>query len=202
MDERTKIAMEAYRMMYETQVEETEELDEAQYAPDKYGRTAGGAWYRKDAQKTGGSGAWEKGIPGDVPRPTPGSNLPQASLNKKQPMVAHFEPEGEQVDELFGLGQKKPEQKPAQKPKPTGGLINRGLEQRNQMLQQSGSSGRYGVERNSFEPEGEVVGEDVDIFDTILDYLVSEGYADTNENALVIVSNMSEEWKKEILENL
>ena len=39
-----------------------------------------------------------------------------------------------------------------------------------------------------------------DIFDTILDYLISEGYADTNENALVIMSNMSEEWRESIVE--
>ena len=39
-----------------------------------------------------------------------------------------------------------------------------------------------------------------DNFDIILEYLVAEGYADTNENALVIMANMSEEWKQTILE--
>ena len=39
-----------------------------------------------------------------------------------------------------------------------------------------------------------------DAFDIILEYLVAEGYADTNENALVIMANMSEEWKDIILE--
>ena len=39
-----------------------------------------------------------------------------------------------------------------------------------------------------------------DAFDIILEYLVAEGYADTNENALVIMANMSEEWKETILE--
>ena len=38
-----------------------------------------------------------------------------------------------------------------------------------------------------------------DLYDTILEYLISEGYADTNENALVIMANMSEEWKEEII---
>jgi hypothetical protein len=41
--------------------------------------------------------------------------------------------------------------------------------------------------------------EEVDIFDAILEYLVAEGYADTNESALVIMANMSEEWREEIL---
>jgi len=29
--------------------------------------------------------------------------------------------------------------------------------------------------------------------------LIDEGYADTNENALVIMANMSEEWKNSII---
>ena len=39
-----------------------------------------------------------------------------------------------------------------------------------------------------------------DAFDVILEYLVAEGYADTNENALVIMANMSEEWRDDIIE--
>ena len=38
-----------------------------------------------------------------------------------------------------------------------------------------------------------------DSFDIILEYLVAEGYADTNENALVIMANMSEEWRDSII---
>ena len=38
-----------------------------------------------------------------------------------------------------------------------------------------------------------------DLFDVILEYLITEGYADTNENALVIMANMSEEWKNSII---
>jgi len=37
-------------------------------------------------------------------------------------------------------------------------------------------------------------------FDTIKEYLIDEGYADTNESALVIMANMSEDWKCNILE--
>jgi hypothetical protein len=42
--------------------------------------------------------------------------------------------------------------------------------------------------------------EDFDLFDTILEYLVAEGYADTNESALVIMANMSEDWRESICE--
>ena len=41
--------------------------------------------------------------------------------------------------------------------------------------------------------------ENVDLFDYILEHLVSEGYADTNEAAIAIMANMSEDWKKSII---
>jgi hypothetical protein len=42
--------------------------------------------------------------------------------------------------------------------------------------------------------------EEFDIFDFIFEYLVTEGYADTNEAALAIMTNMSEDWKESILD--
>ena len=42
--------------------------------------------------------------------------------------------------------------------------------------------------------------ESYDLFDYIMEYLITEGYADTNENALVIMANMSEEWRESIVE--
>jgi hypothetical protein len=42
--------------------------------------------------------------------------------------------------------------------------------------------------------------EETDLFDTILEHLVAEGYADTNEAALAIMANMSEEWRQNIVE--
>jgi hypothetical protein len=41
--------------------------------------------------------------------------------------------------------------------------------------------------------------ESYDLFDYMMEYLIDEGYADTNENALVIMANMSEEWRENIL---
>ena len=46
----------------------------------------------------------------------------------------------------------------------------------------------------------EVLDESIDILDYMMEYLITEGYADTNENALVIMANMSEGWKDDILE--
>lgn len=44
------------------------------------------------------------------------------------------------------------------------------------------------------------VGEETEIFDIILEYLVAEGYAETNEAATAIMANMSEEWRQSIVE--
>ena len=44
------------------------------------------------------------------------------------------------------------------------------------------------------------VKEESDLFDYLLEYLVVEGYADTNQAALAIMANMSEEWKQSIVE--
>jgi len=44
--------------------------------------------------------------------------------------------------------------------------------------------------------------EGVDLFDYLLEYLIAEGYADTNKAALAIMANMSEEWKQSICEEL
>ena len=41
-----------------------------------------------------------------------------------------------------------------------------------------------------------------DPFDIVKGHLIDEGYADTEESALAIMANMSEEWRKKILENL
>ena len=41
--------------------------------------------------------------------------------------------------------------------------------------------------------------ESYDLYDIILSHLINEGYADTNENALVIMANMSEDWKQSIV---
>ncbi len=44
------------------------------------------------------------------------------------------------------------------------------------------------------------LGEDVDLYDIILSYLLDEGYAETPEAAEVIMVNMSEDWRENIIE--
>jgi len=43
--------------------------------------------------------------------------------------------------------------------------------------------------------------EEFDTFNYLLEYLVAEGYADTNKAAIAIISNMSEEWRESIIES-
>ena len=44
--------------------------------------------------------------------------------------------------------------------------------------------------------------EEVDIYDIILSHLLDEGYAETPEAAQVIMVNMSEEWRQDIMEGM
>jgi hypothetical protein len=41
-----------------------------------------------------------------------------------------------------------------------------------------------------------------DAFDVVLEYLVAEGFADTNAAALAIMANMSKEWRQDIIEEV
>ena len=43
---------------------------------------------------------------------------------------------------------------------------------------------------------------DIDLFDYLLEYLVAEGYADTEESATAIMVNMSEDWRQSIVEEM
>jgi hypothetical protein len=77
----------------------------------------------------------------------------------------------------------------------SGGSSTRGL---TSGASPSGLTGRFQVGTgtmlaNSYEP---------DLYDTILSHLLDEGYANTQESALVIMSNMSEEWMQSIVEGM
>ena len=61
----------------------------------------------------------------------------------------------------------------------------------------SGGSGRGSKARK----RAEALNNSYDLFDAILEHLIVEGYADTNENALVIMANMSEEWRQSIVDS-
>ena len=62
-----------------------------------------------------------------------------------------------------------------------------------QMAKPKPEAPRRGVIKASYEP---------DIYDVILEYLMNEGYADTQESAEIIMVNMSEDWRESIVEEV
>jgi hypothetical protein len=56
------------------------------------------------------------------------------------------------------------------------------------------------MRQRSQERQG-VKSESFDLFDIVISHLLDEGYADTNEAALAIMANMSEEWRESIVED-
>lgn len=61
-------------------------------------------------------------------------------------------------------------------------------------------SGNYGSALNRAVQGAGKLFNSVDMFDIVKGHLLDEGYADTEEAALAIMANMSEEWKKSIVE--
>ena len=57
-----------------------------------------------------------------------------------------------------------------------------------------------GLKDANKESQSKLNKEQTDLFDVILEHLVAEGYADTNEAALAIMANMSEDWREDIVE--
>jgi len=49
-------------------------------------------------------------------------------------------------------------------------------------------------------PREKALNQSFDLFDVVLGHLLDEGYADTEQAALAIMANMSEEWKQSIVE--
>lgn len=116
---------------------------------------------------------------------------------KKKTMVAHYEAEGEQLDEnpvvdALRSGLKKIG---------VSGTSS-ALERENRANANQRRLGQEAMRRAGVGPSERPTGlnNSADLFDIVKGHLMSEGYADTNEKALVIMANMSEEWKESIIE--
>jgi len=59
---------------------------------------------------------------------------------------------------------------------------------------------KSGLQKAHYEPEGNLVDEQQDLFDIVKSYLLDEGYVTTEEEALYMMSNMSEETIRNIIE--
>jgi hypothetical protein len=85
-------------------------------------------------------------------------------------------------------------------------MMKRADKLRAQAMQDDGDGGRGSARGKMGEINAALTNprlrEETDLFDYILEHLVTEGYADTNEAALAIMANMSEEWRQSIVEEL
>jgi len=210
MDKDLKLGIAAYQSMYK-QSEEVEEIDEESgdgyIGPARLGiknplasdatRAAADQRRRQQASAAARSGQ----------RPTLGGSGSYA--NQFDAMRAElknsYEPEGEEIDEAMSsyernrkrAAQRAAERNAARDRGQTGNVPGVGyVSPRRERETWTDERGQERHKSGARMPKKE----DRDLFDTILDYLISEGYADTNESALVIMSNMSEEWRQEILE--
>ena len=146
--------------------------------------------------------------------------------NKKKTMMAHYEAEGDLVDEGRGFVTgaakaintvlKPAGQTPEQEKKAVANLtrtmdtvakpVKAGLEGLFKPVAPITAGGgtpdtaASDAKIRKLARQRGTLKQDVDLFDIVKGYLMSEGYADTEEAALAIMANMSEEWRQTILE--
>ena len=73
---------------------------------------------------------------------------------------------------------------------------------KNNALKDRSSSTTNTAHRNMAAKRRENASEEVDIYDVILSHLLDEGYAESVEQAEVIMVNMSEDWRESIVEEV
>jgi hypothetical protein len=128
------------------------------------------------ARPSGGTPASPKVVPKPTATTTPsgGSALDQATAAASKP--AAFSPKPQ--SDVGGMIARSQARQAAQTPKPATSTAT---------AKPTPRQARLNMEM------------EYDTYDTVLEHLVSEGYADTEESALVIMANMSEEWKQSIV---
>ena len=113
-----------------------------------------------------------------------------------------------ELDEMFGLGKKK-------RKSPRADAIINSPEFKKRMedadkiavqnLKDMMSGDKKRQNRVAMHPDNRTdlndYKEEVDLYDIILSHLLDEGYADTEDSALVIMANMSEDWRESIVED-
>jgi hypothetical protein len=176
--------------MYEIYMEEVEQLDETRRDPR--GRPASGPM-----SVYGGKG---------TPSPDPEGDDNVSRMDRAQRRVKRTQPKakGMAADALNTRYSARQTGRGGENPSPSDRTAKghphsprrsgrKGLGAETDRGGGNAASRRAGREPGSFR-------EEYDLFDTILEHLVAEGYADTNEAALVIMTNMSEEWRESIVE--
>ena len=182
---------QAYLDVYSNSNEEVEQLDE-----DVQGAV---------------KGALEKGA--NIMKTNPvlkavGSIIAPANPGRKTPTATSGGYRKEEVEELdeaglpYGPVGKGFEKLPAGKKR--AAMMKRASALRTKAMKDDGDGGRGSARGKMGEINAALTNprlrEETDLFDAILEHLVAEGYADTNESALAIMANMSDEWRQSIVE--
>ena len=113
----------------------------------------------------------------------------------------------ESVEELDETAMREdPRMKDRKKPAPTDGKKSRPLPTpmggRKEMPEPNKKTDQLPQRTKENARNVEYYKDDVDLFDIVKGHLMSEGFADTEEAALAIMANMSEEWRKSIIEEV
>jgi hypothetical protein len=131
--------------------------------------------------------------------PTPTSR-PTATPPKSKPAAPTARPKDTSITDMIGRSQIR-----------QGAPINTGSKTSDtRSMALRGSSGSSTPTKTAPTPVNRATGSrkpgsivsGLDMFDLVKGHLLDEGYADTEEAAIAIMANMSEEWKQSILENI
>ena len=125
--------------------------------------------------------------PKPSPKPSQTSAPKLRSVPKPKPVVKQT---GDKAKDELTWAQANPRLAQAEKIRKEGGSRS----EVNKALYDKGTS--------AAEKTPTVVKAGVDIFDLVKGYLLDEGYVESEENAIVMMANMSEEWRDSILQEL
>jgi hypothetical protein len=142
-------------------------------------------------------------------------------MNKKQPQASEAQPQGRtaQLRQRYGVTSRTGDNSPrgkilsrmqtqinadARKHGQQSSAVQASTSARNKMLKggysQFGMNDARGRGNKARERARQLQSEELDLYDIISDYLVSEGFCDSYEDADVIMVNMSEDWRESIVE--
>ena len=193
---------EAYQQVHAQPPEEVEQLDERRYDRDEplpgSGKTPRQKMQRKRDQHAARVSLGNPAL-GRNPRNDPERD----SYRSRASMMDRVKDSQDKVEEPRDDEGRKNLIKAARRPRASyERQDNRpgGLRAGETRAAETDDQGRVRSHRAVRRVKPEETKESFDLFDYLLEYLVAEGYADTNEAALAIMANMSEEWKHSIVE--
>jgi hypothetical protein len=152
-------------------------------------------------QEGTGKGAPGAGSPSIASKPVAAASKPAAAPSAPKPAAAASKPAAAPSAPKPAAAASKPATAPSSdspSKQSTSSMVSDIRAMRARSLERQGkpaaAAGVSATTKPAFKEEN------VDAFDTVIGHLLDEGYADTEDSALAIMANMSEEWKNSIVE--